>query len=85
MFIFLAAKMNEKLFKGFHVSVFLHVCRRDTILLIGRYSCRLFSMCIVYADCGLLGFMYFTWSRYLCWILLFNVNNSNKLCALSLF
>lgn len=65
-FIFVAAKLNVKLFKGFHVSVFLHVRRRDTMLLIGRYSCRSSRICNAYADCRLLRFMYFRWSRYLC-------------------
>ena len=84
-FIFVAAKLNVKLFKGFHVSEFLHMCRRETILLIGRYSCGSSRTCNVYADCRLLRFMYFTWSRYLCWILLLNINNSNKHCAFSWF
>jgi hypothetical protein len=75
--------VNVNLFKEFHVSVFLHVCKQDTILLVGRYSCRSSRMCNACAECGLLRFMYCTWSRYLCWIPLFDINNNNKDCALS--
>jgi len=62
-FIIVAVKLNVKLFKEFHVKVAFFMCIiRDTVLFIGTYSCRLFRMCIAYADCRLLCFMCLTCS-----------------------